>query len=112
MGAVFSLFAGFYYWYSIITSYQYNEMWAIVQFYLLFIGVNILAPIEYIIFKIILFDTRNCSYLNYRTDNNSIINYIRLTMYYLIAQLVEVKNIKNIHKASQRLNTKDIFWLI
>jgi cytochrome c oxidase subunit 1 len=41
MGAVFSLFAGFYYWYSIITTYQYNEIWAITHFYLIFIGVNV-----------------------------------------------------------------------
>ena len=41
MGAVFALFAGFYYWFPIITTYQYNEIWAYTHFYLLFLGVNI-----------------------------------------------------------------------
>lgn len=41
MGAVFSLFAGFYYWYELISNLQYNHIWAISHFYLLFIGVNI-----------------------------------------------------------------------
>jgi cytochrome c oxidase subunit 1 len=41
MGAIFALFAGWYYWYTTITTYQYNELWANVHFYLIFIGVNI-----------------------------------------------------------------------
>lgn len=41
MGAVFALFAGFYYWFPIITTYQPNEIWSSTHFYLLFIGVNI-----------------------------------------------------------------------
>ena len=41
MGAIFGLFAGFYYWYPIITTYNYNEIWAITHFYLMFIGVNV-----------------------------------------------------------------------
>lgn len=41
MGAIFSLFAGFYYWYPIITHTNYNPLWAKVHFYLLSIGVNI-----------------------------------------------------------------------
>lgn len=124
MGAVFSLFAGFYYWYSLITTYQYNEMWAIIQFYLLFIGVKILAPIEQYLFKKILFVTRKSYHLKNLNgkDNNSIISLIfhniiniheniLLIKNYLTAQLVEVKY-KFIHKASQRLNTKDLFWFV
>ncbi len=41
MGAVFALFAGFYYWFPIITTYEPNSVWSTVHFYLLFIGVNI-----------------------------------------------------------------------
>ena len=41
MGAVFALFAGFYYWFPIITTYYYNEVWGCTHFYLLFFGVNI-----------------------------------------------------------------------
>lgn len=41
MGAIFSLFAGFYYWYPLITHTNYNHLWAYVHFYLIFIGVNI-----------------------------------------------------------------------
>jgi cytochrome c oxidase subunit 1 len=49
MGAIFSLFAGFYYWYPTITTYNYNEMWAIVHFYLIFIGVNVtFAPMHFL----------------------------------------------------------------
>ena len=35
-----------------------------------------------------------------------------LTKYYLIAQLVGVKNPLGGHKASQRLHTKDLFWFV
>ena len=49
MGAIFSLFAGFYYWYPTITTYNYNEIWASVHFWLLFIGVNItFAPMHFL----------------------------------------------------------------
>lgn len=49
MGAIFALFAGFYYWYPVITTYNYDEMWAIVHFYLMFIGVNItFAPMHFL----------------------------------------------------------------
>jgi len=41
MGAVFALFTGFYYWYPTITTYNYNELWGVVHFYLIFIGVNL-----------------------------------------------------------------------
>lgn len=41
MGAIFSLFAGFYYWYPILTHKSYNTIWSTIHFYLLFIGVNV-----------------------------------------------------------------------
>ena len=41
LGAVFTVFAGFYYWFPKITGYMYDEKWAIRHFWLLFIGVNL-----------------------------------------------------------------------
>jgi cytochrome c oxidase subunit 1 len=41
MGAVFSLFAAFYYWFSVITGVTYNELYAKIHFWLTFIGVNL-----------------------------------------------------------------------
>lgn len=41
MGAVFGLFAGFYYWIGKMTGYAYPETWARAHFWLLFIGVNL-----------------------------------------------------------------------
>lgn len=41
MGAVFGFFAGFYYWFWKISGYTYNEMYANIHFWLMFIGVNL-----------------------------------------------------------------------
>ena len=41
MGAVFALFAGFYYWLGKMTGYQYNETLAKIHFWSTFIGVNL-----------------------------------------------------------------------
>jgi len=41
MGAVFGLFSGFYYWFPKITGLYYNEIYAQVHFWLLFIGANL-----------------------------------------------------------------------
>jgi cytochrome c oxidase subunit 1 len=41
MGAVFALFAGFYYWFNKITGYFYNETFAQLHFWITFIGVNL-----------------------------------------------------------------------
>jgi len=41
MGAVFALFAAFYYWIGKITGKQYNEFWGQVHFWTMFIGVNL-----------------------------------------------------------------------
>jgi len=41
MGAVFALFAGFYFWIGKITGYAYNELYGQIHFWTLFIGVNL-----------------------------------------------------------------------
>ena len=41
MGAVFAVFAGFYYWAPKIIGFNYNEKLGQIQFWILFIGVNI-----------------------------------------------------------------------
>ena len=41
LGAVFGVFAGFYYWFPKISGYMYNETLAKVHFWLLFAGVNL-----------------------------------------------------------------------
>jgi cytochrome c oxidase subunit 1 len=42
LGAVFSIFAGMYYWFPKMTGYMYNETAAKIHFWLTFIGANIL----------------------------------------------------------------------
>ncbi|UVO55086.1 cytochrome c oxidase subunit I [Sphingomonas sp. SUN039] len=42
LGAVFSLFAGFYYWFGKMSGRQYNEFLGQVHFWMFFIGVNVL----------------------------------------------------------------------
>jgi len=41
MGAVFAIFAGFYYWFGKITGYLYSETLGKIHFWLTFIGVNV-----------------------------------------------------------------------
>lgn len=41
MGAVFGVFAGFYYWIGKITGYKYNETLGKVHFWVMLIGVNV-----------------------------------------------------------------------
>jgi cytochrome c oxidase subunit 1 len=41
LGAVFSIFAGFYYWFPKMTGYMYNERLGNIHFWLLFVGVNL-----------------------------------------------------------------------
>ncbi|EAU39653.1 cytochrome c oxidase, subunit I [Fulvimarina pelagi HTCC2506] len=41
LGAVFALFAGWYYWFPKMTGYNYNEMIGKIHFWMTFIGVNI-----------------------------------------------------------------------
>jgi cytochrome c oxidase subunit 1 len=42
LGAVFAVFAGWYYWFPKITGYMYNETIAKLHFWVMFIGVNII----------------------------------------------------------------------
>ena len=42
LGAVFSLFAGFYYWYSKMSGYEYSEFLGKLHFWITFIGVNLI----------------------------------------------------------------------
>jgi cytochrome c oxidase subunit 1 len=42
LGAVFSLFAGWYYWFGKMWGRQYNELLALLHFWIFFIGVNLL----------------------------------------------------------------------
>lgn len=44
MGAVFSLFSGFYYWFPKMTGYYYSETLGKIHFWTMFIGVNKMAP--------------------------------------------------------------------
>ncbi|GMN84124.1 hypothetical protein SpAB1_17610 [Streptococcus pyogenes] len=41
MGAVFAIFAGFYYWFGKITGFSYNELYGKIHFWMMFIGVNL-----------------------------------------------------------------------
>lgn len=41
MGAVFALFAGFYYWIGKMTGYAYPETWGKIHFWVMFAGVNL-----------------------------------------------------------------------
>jgi cytochrome c oxidase subunit 1 len=41
LGAVFSIFAGFYYWIGKMSGRQYNETWGQIHFWTTFIGVNL-----------------------------------------------------------------------
>lgn len=49
MGAVFSVFAGYYYWSERMFGYQYKELLAKIQFWLFFIGVNLtFGPLHFL----------------------------------------------------------------
>jgi cytochrome c oxidase subunit 1 len=41
LGAVFSIFAGFYYWFPKMSGYMYNEKLAKIHFWVMFIGINL-----------------------------------------------------------------------
>ena len=42
LGAVFAIFAGFYYWFSKMSGYEYSEWMGQLHFWLTFIGVNLI----------------------------------------------------------------------
>lgn len=49
MGAVFSLLAGYYFWSNKIIGYKYNEILGKIQFYSLFLGVNLVfGPMHFL----------------------------------------------------------------
>jgi len=57
MGAVFGVFAGVYFWFPKITGYSYNETFGKIQFWTLFIGVNLTfswREWHYVVFKLML----------------------------------------------------------
>lgn len=138
MGAVFALFSAWYFWSPKADGLTYNDRKGRLHFWGLFIGVKEKLAPSLVQLNEILFDTRksflvlNNSYLSYIKDNysinliyfyiyqfkfnNNLFKFFTLTNNYPNAQLVEVKNmvkdITDIHKASQRLNTKDIQWFI
>ena len=41
LGAVFALFAGFYYWFPKMSGYMYNERLGQIHFWIMFVGVNV-----------------------------------------------------------------------
>ena len=43
LGAVFSIFAGFYYWFPKMTGYLYDERLAKWHFWLMFVGINVVV---------------------------------------------------------------------
>ena len=42
LGAVFAIFAGWYFWFPKITGYEYSEFWGNLHFVLTFVGANVL----------------------------------------------------------------------
>ena len=42
LGAVFSIFAGYYYWFPKMTGYMYSEFWGKMHFWITFVGANVL----------------------------------------------------------------------
>ena len=42
LGAVFAIFAGWYYWFPKMTGYMYSSFWARTHFWVTFIGVNVI----------------------------------------------------------------------
>jgi cytochrome c oxidase subunit 1 len=42
LGAVFAIFAGWYYWFPKISGYMYSEFWGKLHFWVTFVGVNLL----------------------------------------------------------------------
>lgn len=53
MGAVFALFAGFYFWCSKIIGLTYNELLGKIHFWILFVGVNFSRNFIYLFYIVI-----------------------------------------------------------
>jgi len=133
MGAVFALFAAWYFWSPKTEGLTYNDRKGRLHFWGLFIGVMKILALNIVYLYKILFDTRKNFIifkrmnLSYNRDNYSvnvlflfmfmfILKFFTLITNYSNARLVEVKNsvsiITDIQKASQRFNTKDIQWFV
>ena len=131
MGAVFALYSAWYFWIPKILGLEYNITWGKVHFWVLFIGVKQLAPYKFCLilgiaikYIFILLRVVLVKRLFFKIKlENLRFNLFLLTKNYLMAKLVEVKNLivwkRNftissllIQKASQRLNAKDIQWLV
>jgi hypothetical protein len=118
MGAVFAMFSGWYFWVPKLLGLNYNMMSSKAQFWVLFIGVNRLAPSQFclilgiaknylflriIIVKILLNNHKQLSWLltfmgiwmstSKVKINNLNFNLFLLITNYLKAKLVEVKNL-------------------
>jgi len=49
MGAIYAIFAAFYYWVGKIVGYQYNEKWGLIHFVIFTIAVNLVFfPMHFI----------------------------------------------------------------
>lgn len=130
MGAVFALYSAWYFWIPKILGLEYYIMLAKTHFWILFIGVKRLAPYKFcfilgiaIKYLFILLRVVLVKRLFFKIKLENIrLNLFLLIKNYLKAKLVEVKNLimwkRNfstsllIQKASQRLNAKDIQWLV
>lgn len=141
MGAVFALYSGWYFWILKILGLDYNLLYSKAHFWVLFVGVNGLAPfkfclilkaaINYILLRVILvkilcFKIKSTSYFKKESQQERLLfNLFLLIKNYLTAKLVEVKSMEMrrfchniavssqfIQKASQRLNAKDMQWFV
>lgn len=122
MGAVFGLIGGVYYWIGKITGYAYPETLGKIHFWIMFIGVNLLAPLNLAwcwnnYFKI--FSYTNSNHLNkyiYSWENsrtcikNENIKDTTLSREDPNSQSAEVCDIKS--TASQRINAKELWYII
>lgn len=107
MGAIFALFAGFYYWIGKITGYQYPETLGKIHFYLMFIGVNV-APFNlawcWNIYSKSLHYMESNSHLMVEGNKGS---NIEIEGKPLNRQSAEVSI-----DASQRINAKDLWYIL
>lgn len=124
MGAVFALIGGVYYWIGKVTGYGYPETWGKIHFWLMFIGVDKLAPFNLAwcwdnYFKI--FSYTNSNHLNknkyiYSRENsrtcikNENIKDTILSWEDPNSQSAEVCDRKS--TASQRINAKELSYVI
>jgi cytochrome c oxidase subunit 1 len=109
MGAVFSIFAGFYYWVERITGLAYNEYLAQVHFLTFFIGVNVtFFPLHGL--GLAGMPRRICDYpdsyhfLNYIASIGSMISFTSLLLFFYIVQSMFTENKKS-YKSSWDFST-------